>query len=198
MISFIEGKIIKKEPNYVVILNNGIGYEIYTSFITYKKLKNEGEIDTLFVFTLHKEDILKLFGFKSEEERNMFKLLLSVSGVGPQLALTILSNIDTKNLQEAVLMQNPKILTSISGIGLKRAEKLIFDLKEKIKKFLKESENSLKGDNFYKLKNDALIALENLGYSQKEIMEALKEISIDSKTTIEDLIKEALKKLSKL
>lgn len=198
MIAFIEGKILKKSPDCVIIFTNGIGYEIFTPLSSYNNLKNEGEIDSLYIYTFYKEDNLKLFGFKSELEREIFKLLLTASGVGPKLALTILSNIDVKTLQEAILTQNAKLLTNIGGIGLKRAEKLIFELKERFKNFYHPELEKTDNIKYLQIKNDAIIALENLGYNRKEIIEAIQNINISNEITLEEFIKEALKKLSKL
>ncbi len=110
-----------------------IGYEIFISFQTFQKLNEAGKEEELFIYTIHKEDTFNLYGFKTEEEKELFKVLISISGIGPKMGLTILSKIDTATFKKAVYQQNIDLLTSIGGIGKQRAEKLLFELKEKIK-----------------------------------------------------------------
>ncbi len=198
MIAYLEGKIFKKIPGYTVILANGVGYEVFIPLSTYENLKKEGETDSLFVYTFHKDDSFNLYGFKTEDERELFKILLTAPGVGPKLALSILSNIDVNTFKLAVANQDPKILTSIGGIGKKRAEKLIFELKEKFKSFYGPDYGGTIKTEFSEIQKDAIIALETLGYSRKEALETVIKIPIKEDTTVELLIKEALKELSRV
>jgi len=198
MIAYIEGKILKKIPGYIVLLANGVGYELLVPLSSYRNLKNEGETDSIFVYTHHKEDSFNLYGFKTEEERELFKILLTASGVGPKLALSILSNIDVETFKLAIANQDPKILTSIGGIGRKRAEKLVFELKEKFKSFYGPDYAGKLTPEFSDIQKDAIAALEALGYPRKEALETVISIPVDSRTSVEALVKESLKKLSKV
>lgn len=198
MIAFIEGKILKKMPDYTILFANGVGYEIHIPLSTYNNLKSQGETDSLFIYTLHKEDIFKLYGFKSEEEKELFKILLAVSGIGAKIALSILSKIDVATFKLAIAKQDPKILTSIEGISQKRAEKLVFELKEKFKKFYGSEYISTIKDECSDIQQDAIKALETLGYSHKEALETVISIPVAENSTADDIVYQSLKKLSKV
>lgn len=190
MIGYLKGKILKKKPNELLLVVNNIGYEVHVSLQTFQKLKNPGEGEELFIYTIHKEDTYNLYGFKTEDEKELFKVLISISGIGPKMGLTILSKIDTETFKKAVSEQNIALLTSVGGIGKKRAEKLLFELKEKFKG-LYGTEISPEGI-ISDIQQDAVLALEGLGYSKTEAVNIIKKIPFDDKMTLEDLIKKAL------
>ncbi len=198
MIAYIEGTILKKIPGYIIILANGVGYEIFVPLSTYEKLKDVGENENLFIYTLHKEDVFNLFGFKTEEEKDIFKLLLTASGIGPKMALKILSQIKIESLKLAVSNQDPLILSSVSGVGKKRAEKIIFELKEKFKTFYGKDYISSAQTEYSEIQQDAIMALESLGYQRKEAVETVMKINPEKNDTADKIVKESLKLLSKV
>ena len=190
MIGYIKGTILNKKPNCLVLMVNNIGYEIFISFQTFQKLNEVGKEEELFIYTIHKEDTFNLYGFKTEEEKELFKVLISISGIGPKMGLTILSKIDTATFKKAVSQQNIDLLTSIGGIGKKRAEKLLFELKEKFKNLY--GMETAAGTPIDPIQQDALLALEGLGYSKTEAANIISKIPFDEKMTLEELIKKAL------
>jgi holliday junction DNA helicase RuvA len=193
MIAKLKGKIDELKPTELILDVNGVGYQVFIPFSTYEKIQNLGEAD-LYIYTLHKEDQFKLFGFLSESEKELFTILLGISGIGPSIALSILSGIDTGLLIEAVQNNNVLILTKIPGIGNSKAEKLIFELKRKIRKLEKFSSPSSAKSS---IRNDAIEALVSLGFNDAGASKAVNEILEKfSDIPIEQLIKNALKNLS--
>jgi len=192
MIGFLKGKIFSKKPSKIILLVNNIGYEINISLQTFQKLKEVNEEEELFIYTIHKEDSYTLYGFKTEEEKELFKILISISGIGPKMGLLILSKIDTKKFKQAVVEQDVEILTSIGGIGKKRAEKLLFELKEKFKDFVSEGIPKSGGGMFTQNQEDAVLGLISLGYTRNEAMNLVKQISDGEKLSVEELIRRAL------
>jgi len=189
MISKIKGNLEYIEDNYVVIDVNGLGYKIFASPHTLGKIAGEAEIE-LHTYTQVREDILALYGFATREELKMFELLISVSGVGPKAGLGILAIADPKTIRTAVLNEDASILTRVSGIGKKTAERVILELQNKVMD-LPESERkeAMAG-------NDALDALIVMGYSSSDAREALKNVSKDV-TDVGERVKSALRNLGK-
>ncbi len=189
MIGYLEGKLINKQPDKILLFVNGIGFEIIISLKTYDNLNDAGEQEQLYIYTLHKEDVLNLYGFKTLDEKDFFKLLLSLNGIGPKMAVSLLSKFDFNSIKKAVATQDVKMLTSMGGIGTKRAEKLLFELKRKIKDVdIAAGETQ----NFNTVEQDAVLALESLGYSKSESVQMIKKIKPDPNDTIETIIKKAL------
>jgi holliday junction DNA helicase RuvA len=193
MIAKIRGKIDELKPTEVILDANGVGYGLTIPISTYEKIQTLSET-ILYVYTHHKEDQLKLFGFFTENERDLFSILLNISGIGPAMAISILSGISISRLVDAVQSENTALLTKIPGIGNAKAEKLIFDLKRKLKKLI-----SLSGQTSEPRtqKSDAIEALVTLGFDDArsaKIVEDLVKKNPDS--SIETIIKEALKLLS--
>jgi holliday junction DNA helicase RuvA len=193
MITKLKGKIDELKPTELVLDVQGVGYGLSIPLSTYEKIQEAAET-TLYVYTHHREDQLKLFGFSTENERKLFTILLDVSGIGPSMALSILSGISTSRLIEAVQNENHDLLTKIPGIGKTKAEKLIFELKRKQKKL-----DALSGPagETRTHKNDAIEALATLGFDEAKstkIVDELQKCKPDA--SIENLIKEALKILS--
>ncbi|MBN1899074.1 MAG: Holliday junction branch migration protein RuvA [Spirochaetes bacterium] len=196
MIAFLEGKILKKLPGYAVILTGGVGYEVFIPISTYDSMKKEGDVDCLFIHTIHKEEAFHLYGFKSEDEKALFKILLSASGVGPKLALAILSATGVDRFKTAIIQQDTSALTAISGVGKKRAEKLVFELKEKLTAFYGLSADA--GTPVSPMEKDTILALQSLGYDRKDISEAMARVAVDENMDLETLIKKCLQELSRI
>ncbi len=193
MIAKIRGKIDELRPTEVILDANGVGYGLTIPLSTYEKIQTMAET-TLYVYTHHKEDQLKLFGFFTENERDLFLILLNISGIGPAMSMSILSGITISRLVDAVESENTALLTKIPGIGNAKAEKLIFDLKRKLKKLI-----SLAGQTgeIRTQKSDAIEALMTLGFDDarsSRIVEDLVRKNPDA--SVESIIKEALKLLS--
>ncbi|OHD65093.1 MAG: Holliday junction DNA helicase RuvA [Spirochaetes bacterium RBG_13_51_14] len=193
MISKLRGKIDELKPTEVVLDVHGVGYGLSIPLSTYEKIQQLVEAN-LFVYTLHREDHLRLFGFYTEEERNLFTILLNISGIGPAMALSILSGISISRLIDAVQTESTALLTKIPGIGTAKAEKLIFELKRKLKKLRSYAERP---EEFHAGKNDAIEALVTLGFNDATSSKVVEEILKNNPdASIETIIKEALKILS--
>jgi len=193
MISHLNGKLTEKNPTNVVIECNGIGYFVYISLQTYSQIPDRENI-LLQTHLVIREDAHILYGFYSKLERELFKLLISVSGVGPSIAITMLSSMTTEQIQHAIASQDVALIKSVKGIGEKTAQRVIVDLRDKIQKTFNISNDLLTTDNT--IKNETLIALEVLGFSrkisEKTVLTLLKE---NPDISLEELIKQALKKL---
>jgi len=194
MIARLTGKILELKPTELILDVHGIGYKLSIPFSTYGKIKAESDL-TLYVFTLHKEDQFRLFGFYTEPEKEIFSILINISGIGPAMALSLLSGITIDDLIEAVQNNNIALLTKVPGIGKSKAEKFIFELKRKIKKL--ESFSTNPSEKSSSLKNQAVEALASLGFNEIESYKVVDEIlSQDSDLSLEKIIKEALRLLS--
>jgi len=195
MIALLKGDIIKIEPTYIILNVSGVGYEIKISLRTYAEVKNLKKIEIKTHLQV-KEDSHTLYGFYSQSEKVIFLDLISISGVGPSTAMMILSSLSASELQEAILNEDVLMIKSIKGIGSKTAERIILELKDKIKKkdFIENNVKFSSGlDNT--LRNDALKALSSLGISKDlariKVDQILKE---KQDLSLEDLIKDVLKK----
>ena len=155
MITHIKGKMVEKNPTYVVIETNGVGYCLHISLHTFSKLPNE-ELTFLYTYLSIKEDAHTLYGFISKIEREIFKLLISVSGVGPSIARTMLSSMGTDEIQQAIASGDVATIQSVKGIGAKTAQRVLIDLRDKITKTYGISEVSASANNTNK--NEALSA----------------------------------------
>jgi Holliday junction DNA helicase RuvA len=195
MISFIKGKKLEIDPTKIIIDVNGIGYELKISLRTYSEIKGHSVVN-LFTHLQVKEDSHTLFGFYDKSERKTFLSLLSITGVGPSTAIMILSSLSSSELNHAIISSDVLTIKSIKGIGLKTAERIILELKDKISKNLnqKNSNNFLiERDNT--IKNEALSALSSLGISKNVVNNHIDRV-LDSNNNIslEDLIREVLKR----
>ena len=202
MIAFIEGTIIKKTVNTVWIATaSGLGYEVFVPMIDLQQLPFNGNKVLLYTHLQVKEDGIALFGFLSEEKLQIFKLLITVSGIGPKGALGILSGISLDDLRFAILSEDTKTISKVPGIGAKTAGKLILELKDKFKLQdtveikLSQGESMTVGAKASNMREEAVEALATLGYSATEAMKMLRKVEITETTTVEDLIKQGLKNL---
>lgn len=203
MIASIRGILSYKSPNYIIVEVGGVGYQVYTSVTSYQVLPEVGKTVTLFTYTYLREDALNLYGFLTMEEKDLFMLLLNVSGIGPRLSLNILSGISVSGLVNSIRDGDIVKLTSIPGIGKKMASRLIFELKEKIGDLFSlvyegAGDEIRKGERD-KIITDVLSALMNLGYPRQLAMDSIKRIVRGSLKDLsaEELIKESLKILAK-
>jgi len=193
MITHIQGRLVEKTPTDVVIDCNGVGYQIHISLHTYSKIPNTENIK-LFTFLQIKEDAHSLFGFVEKSERELFKMLLSVSGIGASIARTMLSSMEPRQILNAIATADVVTIQSIKGIGAKTAQRVILDLKEKVLKIYDLDEVSISSNNTNK--DEALSALEVLGFNKKLAEKVIDRIVKDSPdATVESLIKLALKNL---
>ena len=191
MFAYIKGSLEMKFKNYVVIDVGGLGYKIFMAENAINSLGEIGEIIKVFTYYRVREDDVSIYGFKTQEQLRMFELLLSVSGVGAKSALVMLSCIEPSEFAIAVISNNVKLLTQIPGIGPKSAQRIILELKDKLKE--EQLEEKLK-DNSENI-NEAISGLIVLGYSKKDIEKAFEHLDIDN-LSIEDLIKKGLILLS--
>ncbi len=193
MITQIRGRLVEKNPTYVVVDCAGVGYMLHISLQTFSALSDDENV-RLFAHLSVREDAHTLYGFISKTEREVFKLLISVSGVGPSIARTMLSSMSSEEVQNAIASENVTLIKSVKGIGLKTAQRVIVDLKDKILKTFDIDELSLNTNNTNK--EEALSALEVLGFNRKQSEKAIAVILKDSPNeTVELLIKKALKNL---
>ena len=195
MIDQTSGKIISINGNYVVLAVGGFGIKVNISSAFASKLVNE-DLITLVTYLNVREDALDLYGFLNDSERNLFLMLISISGIGPKLAVSILSGVELEELKSNILSGDIKSLTSIPGVGAKTAKRIIIELKDKLSKTT-TTELGFE-DNFgSKISKDVSSALMGLGYSESVVTEVIKKINpTDSDKSIESLIKEALKILN--
>lgn len=193
MIGYIKGKLLSHIDGTVILENNGIGYEIMCSASVYQEIVNNkgGEV---FTYLAVREDGISLYGFISPEEKEMFLKLISVSGVGPKMGITVLSNMSLKDLALKIATNDVKGLSSVKGLGKKTAERIILELREKI--------GEVEGDTAQismptkvEVDNDAVIALMSLGFSKAESVKVLTEGIEKGVTGLENLIAYALKNI---
>ena len=195
MIDQISGKIISINDNYVVLAVGGLGIKVNISAAFASKLVNE-DLITLVTYLNVREDALDLYGFKNESERNLFLMLISISGIGPKLAVSILSWVEIEELKSNILSGDIKSLTSIPGVGAKTATRIVIELKDNLSKTI-TTELGFE-DNFNsKISKDVLSALVGLGYNENIAKGVIKKINpTNTDKSIESLIKEALKILN--
>ncbi len=193
MITQIIGRLVEKNPTYVVVDCNGLGYLLNISLNTYGSLPTDENVK-LYTHLSIREDAHTLYGFIDKVEREVFKLLISVSGVGPSIARTMLSSMTAEDVQQAIASENVKLIQSVKGIGAKTAQRVIIDLKEKILKTFDIDEVSVTESNTNK--EEALSALEVLGFTRKQSDKVITNILKESPSaSVEELIKKALKNL---
>lgn len=193
MITHLKGKLVEKSPTHVVIECSGVGYFVNISLHTFAKIQDEENIK-LFTHLQIKEDAHTLFGFAEQSEREIFRLLLSVSGIGASIARTMLSSITPTQIRDAIATENVALIQGIKGIGVKTAQRVIIDLKDKVLKVSEIGEVSHMSNNTNK--EEALSALEVLGFVRKHAEKVVDKVLIqDASLSAENIIKLALKNL---
>ena len=202
MFAFIKGIIEEKASTYVVIETGGVGYKIYMPEPEIELLGNIGEIVKVHTYYWVREDNISLYGFTTKEELRMFEILITTSGIGAKSAIAILSNIDPSSFALAVINEDTRKLTKLPGIGAKSAARIILELKDKLKKQELETKESEQKDELQKAinnnenLNEAISALQVLGYNRREIEKALDNAKLDG-LSVEEIIRQGLKLLSK-
>ena len=193
MITHIQGKLVEKTPTHIIVDCNGVGYFINISLNTFSQLPDV-ELVKVFTHLQVKEDSHTLYGFISSSERQIFRLLISVSGIGASTARTMLSSLTPVQVKEAIAIGDVPLIQSVKGIGLKTAQRVIIELKDKVIKIYDIGESSLSQNNTNK--DEALSALEVLGFMKKQSERIVeKVISSSPNASVEFIIKEALKNL---
>ena len=192
MIGYLTGKIISSKPTQILLDVNGVGYSVNISINTFEKI-SEKETASLFIHTSVKEDSITLFGFFSQSEKEMFELLISISGIGPKLGLSILSGISVDDLKSAIGNGNVTRLIAIPGIGRKTAERVVLELRNKV--------DAIKVDGMIKetsVKDEAIAALSTLGYQRQISEKVIRDLLAENPGySLEELIRKALSGLNK-
>lgn len=200
MIGYLKGRLFRKKPNSIILDVNGIGYEVSIPLTTFYELPGEGSEVSLNIHTHVREDALLLFGFHAQREKDFFLKLISISGIGPKLAVVILSGAQVEELAAAISESNLARLTAIPGVGRKTAERIVLELKSQMTAFLlpEQAEAAREGKAFGTLEEDVLSALVNLGYPRPAAENAMKSAlrSERCERTFEDVLKNTLQSLS--
>ncbi len=193
MITHVKGKLIEKHTTHAIVECNGLGYYLPISLQTFSSIPDSENI-LLYTYLIIREDAHILYGFAEKTEREIFKLLISVSGVGPSTAIIMLSSMSSEEIQQAIASEDVEKIKSVKGIGIKTAQRVIVDLKDKILKTYNISEDFTISNNTIKI--EALSALEVLGFARKRVEKIIQIIIQESpEINLEDLIKKALKGL---
>jgi Holliday junction DNA helicase RuvA len=191
VIAHLRGKLIQKDPARVIVDVNGVGYEVFVPLTTFTALPNAGSDVSIDIHTHVREDIIALYGFSTRRERNIFEKLMTISGIGPKLAVTILSGGSVEDLVGAIKRSDLVRLTAIPGVGKKTAERIILELKDKLQDFVESAQKPA-------VENDVLSALENLGYNRALAESAMRRaVNGDGEPAFDVLFKRALQILTK-
>jgi Holliday junction DNA helicase RuvA len=199
LIALLTGRIAHKSPGVIVMDVNGVGYRVQIPFSTYYELPEEGGTVSLTIYTHVKEDAIHLYGFRTLVEKEIFQLLISVSGIGPKMGKDILSNIQVEELAQALIQGNLARLSAIPGIGKKTAERLVLELKDKVEKLdiAKPAKGVSRPAVSASITDDVASALVNLGYKEAVVNKVLGEMEMPANPSMETVLKQALKQLMK-
>ena len=203
MYSYIKGELSEiVAENHIVVENGGIGYNIYIPGQVLSLLPGVGEEVKIYTYLCVREDAFILYGFLTRDDLNVFKLLIGVSGSGPKGALAILSVMSTDDLRFAVLSDDAKAIAKAPGVGNKTAQRLIIELKDKLsledafEQKLSHTQEAVSGNGLKGIRNEAVEALVSLGYSSTEALKVLRDIEITEDSSVEDILKLALKQMA--
>lgn len=196
MIAHISGTLAQKIPGEAVVDVGGVGYQIFIPLNVFYRLPEIGAAVNLQIHTHVREDALQLFGFQDHEEKQLFLLLINVSGIGPKLAVNILSGIAAEDLARALKEADQARLVAIPGVGRKLAERMIVELKDKFATLAPAGQESAKSDGGSQLLLDAVSALVNLGYKRPEAEKLVREVLKKGERSLENVIKETLRRMS--
>ena len=196
MIALLSGTLAYRSTDHVIIDVGGVGYRLFIPLSTFYSLPETGDV-SLFTHTHVREDALLLYGFLSLEEKELFGIMISISGVGPKLAVNILSHIPAKDLKRAIASGDIKRLSSLPGIGKKTAERLVLELKDKVGPIhdLPEADDIKSNTSVGDISNDVISALTNLGYKENQARKALESLELSPELSMEEILKGALKVL---
>ena len=193
MIGFLTGKIISSKPTRILLDVNGVGYAVNISINTFENIADKESV-SLFIYTSVREDSITLYGFYSEAEKQMFELLISVTGIGPKLAQSILTGIQTDDLKDAIQRGDISRIIAVPGIGRKTGERLVLELKNKVDMISEEGKKEIP----FSIKKEAVAALTTLGYNSKVADTIIREVlSAEPDLSLEELIKKSLSGLNK-
>ena len=193
MIAHLRGRLFSKSPNQAIVECGGVGYDVTISVATFSALPSEGSEASLYIYTNVREDQIALFGFAETQEKRLFEKLLTISGIGPKLAITVLSGIASDRLVTAIRNQDHATLTRIPGIGKKTAERVVLELKDKLDDMA--AAPSVAGTHHGAAGDDALSALVNLGYARPAAQKAIEtaiEKNPDTANDFETLFRAAM------
>lgn len=202
MYSYIKGELAEVNTDHIVIDVGGIGYMIYIPAQSLNYLPGIGEILKVHTYLYMREDAMILYGFLTKDDLEMFKLLITVSGIGPKGGLAVLSTLSSDDLRFAVLSGDSKAISKAPGIGSKTAQRVIIDLKDKLsledafEKKLEHENEKINVSSNSQVKNDAVMALNALGYSSAESLKAVSKVEMTDDMDVEDVLKAALKHMS--
>ena len=196
MIAHISGTLAQKIPGEVVIDVRGIGYQVFIPLNVFYRLPEVGSLVSLQIHTHVREDALQLFGFEDAAEKQIFLLLLGVSGIGPKLAINVLSGIPAQELSRALKEGDQVRLVAIPGVGRKLAERMIVELRDKLATLAPAGMESARGDGGSQLLLDAVSALVNLGYKRAEAEKTVREVLKRGEHSLEQVLKETLRRMS--
>ena len=202
MYAYIKGELAEKNIDHIVVEAGGIGYLIYVPAQSIDYLPDEGDQIKVYTYLYIREDAMVLYGFLTKDDLEIFKMLITVSGIGPKGGLGILSTLSADDLRFAILSGDSKTISKAPGIGAKTAQRVIIDLKDKMsleEAFEKKLENNADGVQKTlnsSIKNDAVLALSALGYSSAESLKAVSKVDITEDMDVEDVLKLALKNMS--
>jgi holliday junction DNA helicase RuvA len=196
MIAFLRGRVLHKQPNRIVVDVGGVGYEAHVPLSTFYEVGDEGAEVSLRVYTHVREDTLQLYGFVTDLERQVFERLIGISGIGPKLAIAVLSGMDSREVIVAVQRADVARLTGIPGIGKKTAERIVLELKDRLTQLavpaVVGAPPQATGD---RLRADLLSALQNLGYHRQQVERAINSVTSNPDVTFEQALRDALREL---
>ena len=198
MYAYIYGEIIEKEPDNLVIECNHIGYNIHIAPGMLSKFPAIGQMTRIYTYTSVREDAFWLYGFASKDELELFKLLITVSGIGPKAAMGIISVMDVDTIRLAVISQDAKMIAKAPGVGAKSASRIVLELKDKIKPedVIGKSADDEEDSVIATIRQEATEALVSLGYTVSDAYKVLQKIDINENTRVEDVIKMALRQMT--
>ena len=196
MIAYLRGRVVDKQPNRVVVDIQGVGYDVHVPLSTFYEIGDPGADVELRVHTHVREDALQLYGFLTELERQLFERLIGISGIGPKLAIAVLSGMDPRDLLAAVQRADVARLTGIPGVGKKTAERIVLELKDRLSQIAVPAADVATAAGPDRLRTDLLSALQNLGYHRPQAEKAIdKTLDAASDATLEGALKSVLREL---
>lgn len=200
MFEYLTGELVEKTPAYSIISNGGIAFRVLTPLSTYESLPDKGKVKIfteLYLASSVQDNVVRLYGFATLEERKLFQLLCTVQRVGPNTALRILSGTSVREFRQAVLSENIRYLEKIKGVGTKTAQRIILELKESLSNLMPQPSDNVITSDENTLITDAILSLVKLGYPRLSAEHVVREVTktLDPNFTTEDLVKKALQKI---